>query len=101
MENINKAIEWQKAFKKTYNGTPEEVNEMCDLAISALEKQIPKEPLRSVPYGPVDEYEESFLCPNCKHLVGYYKDEMDAPTIMQYCTWCGQKLSEIRRDCNE
>lgn len=39
-----KAIEWQKAFKRTYKSTPAEVDEVCDMAISALEKQIPKKP---------------------------------------------------------
>lgn len=32
------AIEWQKAFRKTYNGTPAEADEACDMAISALEE---------------------------------------------------------------
>lgn len=63
--DIEKVIEWQKAFKKTYKGMPKEVDEACDFAIAALEelqqyrqigtvdecraameKQIPKEPKR-------------------------------------------------------
>lgn len=34
----NEVIEWQKAFKRTYKGIPKEVNEACDMAISALEE---------------------------------------------------------------
>ena len=33
------AISWQKAFKKTCNGVPENVDEACDRAILALEKE--------------------------------------------------------------
>ena len=32
------AIEWQEAFKRTYNHTPKEVDEACDMAIKALEE---------------------------------------------------------------
>lgn len=35
---IQQAIEWQKAFKRTYNGQPKEVDEACDLTIKALEE---------------------------------------------------------------
>ena len=38
--NIEKAIEWQEAFKKTYKNSPDkivkEVSEACDMAIEAL-----------------------------------------------------------------
>lgn len=36
---IEQAIGWQKAFKKTYNGMPSEVNEAIDMAITALQEQ--------------------------------------------------------------
>lgn len=32
------AIKWQEAFRKTYNGMPEEADEACDMAMSALEE---------------------------------------------------------------
>ena len=38
MMDIQRAIEWQKSFKKTYNGMPKEVDEVCDFAISAFEE---------------------------------------------------------------
>ena len=34
------AIEWQKSFKKTYKSFPKDVDDACDMAIKALEKQI-------------------------------------------------------------
>lgn len=50
---IQEAIEWQEAFKRTYNGIPEEVNEACDFVISAL-KEI--EQFREI--GTIDELKE-------------------------------------------
>lgn len=35
---IQQAIEWQKAFKRTYKGQPKEIDEACDLTITALEE---------------------------------------------------------------
>lgn len=36
---IEQAIEWQKAFRRTYNGVPAEVDEAVDMAITALQEQ--------------------------------------------------------------
>lgn len=38
--DIEKAIKWQEAFKKTYKGNPmeKEAFEACDMAIEALNK---------------------------------------------------------------
>ena len=38
MMDIQRAIEWQKSFKKTYNGMPKEVDDVCDFTVSALEE---------------------------------------------------------------
>lgn len=38
------AIKWQEAFKRTYGNFPPEATEACNMAIEALEKQIPKKP---------------------------------------------------------
>lgn len=48
-------------------------DEMCEIAIKALEKQIPKKPIK---------YKYEIVCPSCKTLVG------SAP----YCRYCGQAL---------
>lgn len=38
--DVNKAIEWQEAFKRTYKNSPSEISkevfEACDVAIKAL-----------------------------------------------------------------
>lgn len=34
----NEAIEWQEAFRKTYNNFPKESSEACDVAITALKE---------------------------------------------------------------
>lgn len=49
---------------------------VTDLAIEALEKQIPKKPVK-------------YECPVCKDSVGYKFGES---YMMPYCENCGQKL---------
>ena len=48
--------------------------------IKALEKQIPKEPVRDEYCGFV-----SYECPTCHH---------DVTNVQRYCDKCGQKLGE-------
>lgn len=88
----SEAIEWIKELRDS-----EEIREFyyvenfikaCDMAIQALEKQIPKKPT------PID-YEKyidvinnarslrgAYWCPNCKHVV----------KSGSFCSDCGQKL---------
>ena len=99
--DIEKAIEWEKAFKRTYNGMPQEVDEACDYTIAALEelqqyrqigmvdecraareKQIPKEPID-------DKYRHK-CCPICGWLVCY--DEGWGDKYVPHCENCGQAL---------
>lgn len=62
---------------------------VCAQAISALEKQIPKEPVC---------YEDKFIhCPCCDEAIGYkwekYPDVLNAALHnFKYCWECGQKL---------
>lgn len=72
------AIEWQKAFRKTYNGKSEDVDLAFDRAIAALEKQIPKK--TSIFHGDIKDYS---LCPKCQSVM-HYKDN--------YCSICGQAI---------
>lgn len=113
--DIETAIEWQKAFKKTYNGMPQEVDEVCDFMISALEelqqyrqigtvdecravieKQIPKEPLKRDVGG--EKLRREFLsCPICgKRLldIAYLNGKKDHITgkKSKICPDCGQAL---------
>ena len=54
--------------------------EAVDMAISALEKQIP---LKLIAES--DGYTDSFYCPSCKHRID--EDEVEG-----YCPDCGQKI---------
>lgn len=54
-----------------------------EVAKSALEKQIPKKPIKEL---------NEIVCPNCKALVG------SSP----YCRYCGQKIEKLDwSECNE
>lgn len=57
------------------------ITEALDMAIEALEKQIPKKPLYEKTYGDCAVYS----CPVCK-------DETMILNGDNYCTMCGQKL---------
>lgn len=72
--------------------TPEEVikyleehgyiaDEVKDVAIAALEKQIPKKPVL-VKYE--DGFEYYYVCPICRRHLGIFRDD--------YCDRCGQAL---------
>lgn len=106
--NEQQAIEWQKAFKKTYRGYPEEVNEACEMAVSALEKQIPKKAvlcMNEISGMFVDyadghgEYKTQmnnwWRCPCCNSVVGQrvivHKRTHDQRK-KNYCEKCGQSI---------
>lgn len=82
------AIKWQESFKKTYNGFPPEVNEACDMAIKALEKQVPKKPkekfveVEIYNSGGFTRKEARKFCPVCKAGLSHE----------HFCYGCGQKL---------
>lgn len=61
---IQEAIEWQKAFKRTYKSTPSDVDDACDMAISALKEQLPKKPIviENVLYN-------HYKCPRCNDYI--------------------------------
>lgn len=105
---IQKAIEWQRAFKRTYKHMPEEVDEACDMAISALEKQIPKKPRLSMneQSGMFVDYADGhgefktqmnnwWRCPCCDAVVGQrvivHKHTYDQGK-RNYCENCGQAI---------
>ncbi len=57
-------------------------DEMCEIAIKALEKQIPKKPYN------VDTERKTFDCPECLSTIYINKDVRDCG----YCCICGQAL---------
>lgn len=60
----------------------------CDLAIEALEKQLPK----------IVDFEEDVAenmcveCPSCGSFLGYQVDCLDENYQFDYCEHCGQRL---------
>lgn len=60
----------------------EEMREVRDIAIEALEKQLPKKPIEVV--GAI--YSNSYECKYCGN-------ELEPQDMFgEYCKWCGQKL---------
>ena len=58
----SEAIKWQESFKETYKGFPKDVDVACDMAINALEKQIPKKPK-------TDDRYVMYICPCCNDFI--------------------------------
>lgn len=72
-------------FQKQDNTQLEEDIEVYDIAISALEKQIPKK---------VEIWNGQASCPNCKKLYGNIKDIKRLQCWdFDCCKYCGQKLN--------
>lgn len=57
--------------------------EEIEMAINALEKQVPKRPIED------NYYNEPAVCPNCG---GNIANQCDYDYQFQYCHYCGQKL---------
>ena len=64
------------------------VVEARDMAINALEKQIPKKP-----YIQQDDRNNDCLeCPSCDSFIGYEYDCRDEHYQINYCPCCGQAI---------
>jgi len=74
-----KAIVWMKALKKIYKPMPKDVNDACDVAISALEKQIPKNPIKG---------EKGDLSCSCGLII----QRKNRINCLYYCHNCGQAI---------
>ena len=61
---------------------PPEVLDSFIIAIEALEKQIPKKPIKAQEHI---RYEKCYICPNCGKI-------FSGTGIATYCYHCGQKL---------
>lgn len=64
--------------------TEEEKCEAYDIAISAIEKQIPKKPIKTNNETGI-RYTDSFRCPNCGR-------SFSGTGIASFCYHCGQAL---------
>lgn len=91
-----KAIEMlkERKFGAAIRGH-EETAEMCEMAIEALEKQMPKKPkVETFSYVYLDDYfGRQYFCPNCNRLLinedmhGFFSGRKQ-----QYCDVCGQAI---------
>ena len=64
-----------------------ELREAIDMAIAAMEKQIPKKPFK--PFGT-----HSYKCSNCWKFVAHEVDDnFDLANLAEWCPYCGQKIN--------
>lgn len=83
MNNIEKAIDYLiKNSHKMNEHNNNYATQSIKIAISALEKQIPRKPQE------VDVDFSTFVCPNCLSTI-MYTDEKETHN---YCLNCGQRL---------
>ena len=86
MNDIEKAIEY---LKEPIGKSLTEHNEAINLAISALEKQIPKKPIH---HGETYKEYEHDKCPVCDYVFNVVKRTVNEIEEPEYCRKCGQKL---------
>ena len=72
------------------------ITEALDMAAEALERQTPKKVKKKysgVTIHPCLDYNYTYRCPNCNHLVRKYEEGWAYPqTRNNYCNVCGQAL---------
>ena len=86
------AIKWQKQIGEVFKGFPldieEKMNDSCDMAMQALEKQIPKKTILQ------RSYEKSlYKCPCCDSIFVEAYENMQRGYIPKFCEMCGQSIS--------
>lgn len=82
-KKVREAIEVIKGYRRLdeYMNNTERLP-YCDMAIEALEKQLPMKPEEVV--GAI--YSKSYECKNCG-------SELEPHDVFgEYCKWCGQRL---------
>lgn len=75
---------------------PMEYSVAFEVAISALEKQIPKKPYKTK--GPISQKQNDYYCSVCKRYLGDEMEVKHACLQPEYCQHCGQTLDWS--DCN-
>ena len=100
---MTKFEETIKSLKEMFPKGLCEVNEykMAQVAINALEKQIPKKPIEKVmPYSEEVGFNSEWHCPCCESYIGYFTEGMSEPEQMEYCNNCGQHIAKDWSDTN-
>jgi hypothetical protein len=80
--NLQEAERLYRSAILNKDGIPYLYPESVALAISALEKQIPKKPIESVFY---------YVCVTCERLIEK-REQSHGKIFIRNCKWCGQKL---------
>ena len=80
--DIEKAIKSLENIKEYWTYKPTEAK-AAELAIQALEKQMPKKPIEN---GLLPNNRYKYLCPTCNRL--YWDKEF----LSDYCSSCGQRF---------
>lgn len=83
-----------KILKMEMLGDSEQMEYAKQMAIKALEKQIPKKPItetvnRGISVSGEYDIDFNYLCPHCNTIVGDYETD-DA--FYKFCPECGQAL---------
>lgn len=84
-------LKWHRPVGAINAGFPVEPNEDMEafnLAIKALEKQIPMKVLKEWDYAKGDITRYRYHCSSCESLIAYNKFNSKE----KYCKYCGQKL---------
>ena len=80
----------------------DKANKAIDMAIQALEKQIPKKPIELFGTHAIYDYDGSYLdqvdittfkCPICNDILAIGEISITDCNELYYCNNCGQKLS--------
>ena len=71
-------------FPARCNGKTKAISDARELAVKALDKQIPKKPEK--------EAEDNLLCPACSGFLGYESECKEEPYQLPYCSGCGQAI---------
>jgi len=89
MSDIKKVINTLDMLKTAY--APSIYKNHMEIAIQALEKQVPKKP-NKLTYKFLIDIGWKWECPVCKGAVGENKNAIDYTQEDDYCPSCGQKL---------
>lgn len=80
---IERAIEILNLEHREHYDSIETINEACRMGMEALEKQIPKKPIK-------DKYHR-YCCPFCEYIV-FINNPALIDEFVPYCENCGQAL---------
>ena len=79
LNSVSRLIELKKSNEIQEFYYSDEFSKVIDIAINAIEKQIPKKPI----YDNDDYHRTGYRCPNCNNT---------NPWGYKHCKHCGQKL---------